>query len=180
VNCSSNEAGFLGEGLPRRLSAALIASFALHAALIAGIASHTGGRSDAISRDGGGPDLHVSLRELSPAPTETAARAAGLPIQRYYRTRELDVRPGIMTRVQPEYPESAARRFLAGSVRIELYIDEAGRVERVQTLHAEPPGYFEASTQSAFLAARFTPGMKDGRPVKVKLRLEVKFGDPPP
>ena len=166
--------------MPRRLSAALIASFALHAALIAGIASQTGGRSDAISRDSARPDLHVNLRELSPAPPETAARAAGLPIHRYYRTRELDVRPGIMTRVQPEYPESAARRSLAGSVRVQLYIDEAGRVERVQTLHAEPPGVFEASTQSAFLAARFTPGMKDGRPVKVKIMLEVQFGNPPP
>lgn len=179
MNCSSNEAGSLGEGLPRRLGAALIVSFALHAALIAGIESHSGGRSSGIPWNGADPLLRVSLRELSPAPAESAARAAGLPIHRYYRTGELDVRPGIMTRVEPDYPEPAARRLVAGSVRIELYIDEAGRVERVQTLQADPPGYFEESTQRAFLGARFTPGMKDGRPVKVKIRLEVKFGNPP-
>jgi TonB family protein len=165
--------------MPRRLGAALIASFALHAGLIAGIDSHTRGPASGISWDGARPDLRVSLQELSPVPEQTAARPAGLPIQRYYRTRELDVRPGIMTRVEPDYPEPAARRLVAGSVRIELYIDEAGRVERVQTLQADPPGYFEESTQRAFLAARFTPGMKDGRPVKVKIRLEVKFGSPP-
>jgi protein TonB len=101
-----------------------------------------------------------------------------LPGQRYYRTRELDVRPGIMTHVNPVYPDAAARRFLAGKVVIRLFIDEAGTVERIVTVKAEPPGYFEQSAERAFRAARFTPGMKNGRPVKVQMLLEVSFDSP--
>lgn len=84
-----------------------------------------------------------------------------------------------MTRVEPEYPESAARRFLAGKVVIRLFIDESGKVERVVTLSADPPGHFERPAEEAFRAARFSPGMKDGRAVKVQITLEVNFEHPP-
>lgn len=122
----------------------------------------------------------------SPAPGEAPSGAsarpafAPLPALRYYRTRDLDVRPGILVRVEPEFPEAAARRFLSGRVVAQLLIDESGAVERVEVLEAEPPGYFESAARTAFLAARFTPGMKDGRPVRVQMVLELNFESPPP
>ena len=121
-----------------------------------------------------------------PAPGDAPAGAAErpafapLPALRYYRTRDLDVRPGILVRVEPEFPEAAARRFLSGRVVAQLLIDESGAVERVEVIEAEPPGYFEAAARKAFLAARFTPGMKDGRPVRVQMLLELNFDSPPP
>ena len=118
---------------------------------------------------------------LSIALHAAAAEPAGKPAPtRYYPARELDVRPGIRTHVEPEYPEAAARRSLSGKVVIRLYIDEKGAVERVKTLRAEPPGYFERSAESAFRAARFTPAMKNGRPVKAQMTIEVHFDSPPP
>ncbi|HXF65587.1 MAG TPA: energy transducer TonB [Burkholderiales bacterium] len=120
----------------------------------------------------------------SPAPAPAGKPPAAdpqralLPQPHYYLTRELDVRPGIMTRVEPEYPEAAARRFLSGKVVLRLYIEETGAVERVEILAAEPPGYFEESVRRAFGAARFTPGMKDGRAVRVQMTLEVSFESP--
>jgi protein TonB len=121
----------------------------------------------------------------SPAPAPAGEppvadpQRALLPQPHYYLTRELDVRPGIMTRVEPEYPEAAARRFLSGKVVLRLYIEETGAVERVEILAADPPGYFEDSAQRAFSAARFTPGIKDGRAVRVQMTLEVSFENPP-
>ncbi len=121
---------------------------------------------------------------LEAAPAAASARPAAdrtPPLQsRYYSTRELDVKPGIMTRTQPEYPEAAARRFLAGKVRLQLFIDESGAVERVLTLHADSPRYFEEPAQRAFRAARFSPGLKNGKPVKVQMTIEVTFDSPPP
>lgn len=122
-----------------------------------------------------------------PPPAEGAAPAAGappgsafapLPLQHYYTTRELDVRPGILVRVEPEYPEGAARRFLSGRVVARLLIDASGAVEKVEIVSAEPPGYFEESAAKAFRAARFTPGMKGGRAVPVQLLLEISFDSP--
>lgn len=164
MNCSSSE----------RLGAALLASFALHAALIAGV-ERLGARWDGVSWHRPAPVLRATIRELPPAAEAVAPSSAALPLPRYYRLSELDVRPWIMTRVEPQYPESAKQRSLTGTVRIQLYIDETGRVERVQTLQADPPGVFENSAERAFLAARFTPAMKDGRPVKARMTLEVKF-----
>ena len=110
----------------------------------------------------------------------TPGRTAPLPSTHYYRSAELDVRPGVKTQVKPEYPEAAARRGLSGKVVLRLYINENGAVDRVETLRARPAGVFERSAEQAFRAARFTPGMKDKHPVKTEMTIEVSFDTPPP
>ena len=199
MSSSSSDAALLAGVLTPRLAAALAASVALHAALAAGL--------DPLFGPGGGgaggarlapvAPLHATLRNLEDsAPAAGAAQAppsapAGppgdgaaprlvLPEPRYYRSRELDAPPGIMVRVEPEYPEAAARRMLSGKLRIRLLIGESGAVERVEILEADPPGYFEASVERAFGAARFSPGTKGGRAVKAQIMLEVAFDSPPP
>ena len=174
------------------LAAALLASLAMHALLVAALESQLGTRLGAISLDFVDAPLRAILRS-PPTPSAQPPVAAAdksqstpagerslLPRQRYYLARELDVRPGIMTRVEPEYPEAAAQRFLPGKVLISLDIDEAGKVERVRTVRASPPGYFEESAERAFRAARFTPGIKDGRAVKVRMVFEISFDSAPP
>ena len=101
------------------------------------------------------------------------------PAATYYRTRDLDVRPGIMVRVAPDYPLAAARGGISGKVVIRLYISEKGSVDRVETVRATPPGYFEKSAERAFSAARFSPGRKNQRPVKSQMLIEVSFDAPP-
>lgn len=170
--------------LVARLGAALAASAALHAGLIALLAPWSGApwriAWDAPAR----PLLQAGLRLVEEGRPGEAQSPGGTGVPslapRYFLTRELDVRPGIMTRVHPEYPRAAARRLLSGSVVVRLYIDESGRVEKVQTLRATPPGYFERSAEEAFRTARFTPGIKGGAPVKVQLTLEVTFSSPGP
>ena len=114
------------------------------------------------------------------APAAEAAQRSLLPGLHFYRTRDLDVQPGIMTQVEPEYPEAAARRFLSGKVVLRLYILESGAVQRVEVVRAEPPGVFERAAERAFLAARFTPGIKDRRAVRVRMTLEIAFDSAPP
>lgn len=60
-----------------------------------------------------------------------------------------------------------------------LYIDEQGRVRRIE---AEPPALPAAMEQAAretFMAAQFSPGLVDGHPVKSRIRVEVVFDDAP-
>jgi TonB family protein len=187
VSCSSSK---------HRIAAALAASAALHAVLVAGLQQPFGAqwggvsweklsrvtapiRAVLVSGDTEPPPAPPTQQSApvppSASPGGAAASKSLLPQPPYFLTRELDVRPGIMTRVEPEYPEAAARRFLSGKVQVRLYIDESGAVERVEVLNAEPPGYFEAATVAAFRASRFSPGMKNGRAVKVQMTLEVEF-----
>ena len=184
MNSSSNEAAALRRLTPR-LAAALAASAVLHAALAAGL-SATRGESSLLRP---ARPLQLELRDATPARESTPA-GAGLqtgfgsgPLAaapRYYTLRELDVKPGIMTRVRPAYPEAAARRFLSGKVRLRLFISESGVVERMQTLHADSPLYFEEPAHQAFRDARYSPGIKDGKPVKVRMTVELSFDSPPP
>lgn len=118
--------------------------------------------------------VSIALQAAAAEPAATPGRTT------YYPTRELDVRPGIRTRVQPEYPEAAARRGLSGKVVLRLYIDEKGIVDRVETLSAQPPGVFERSAERAFSAARFSPGIKNKHPVKTRMTIEVSFDSPAP
>ena len=174
--------------------AALAASIALHVALVACIeAPIDAGRVKALLREPETTPLHAVLGEgratqisrgiekigIDQLPSAAMAPERSLlPGLHYYRTRELDVVPGIMTQAEPAYPERAARRFLAGKVILRLFIDEYGKVERVVTVRADPPGYFEQPAEDAFRGARFSAGMKGGKPVRTQITLEVNFEHP--
>lgn len=162
----------------RRLASALAVSAALHATLAASV--HTSDRGPASAAFPTPTASAIQARLVAPRPASRGTPGPPPPEPRSYRPSELDVRPQIMTRVNPEYPEAAARRFLGGKVVIRLEIDETGKVQRARTVKAQPPGYFESSAEGAFLAARFTPGMKNGRAVKVQMMLEVSFDSAPP
>jgi len=139
----------------------------LPAALLGGVV--------ALALAGAGSDAW-SQGQIATTPGSTAPLAS----THYYRSAELDARPGVKTHVEPEYPEAAARRGLSGTVVLRLYINENGAVDRVETLRARPAGVFERSAEQAFRAARFTPGMKDKHPVKAQMTIEVRFDTPPP
>lgn len=164
-----------GSLLPR-CAGALGVSMALHALAAPG--------AQALSRDTDPlpPPAPAAMR-LAAGPSQSTGTGssilAPLLAPLYYKTSELDVRPGIMTRVEPEYPESAARRFLSGKVQIRLFINASGTVDRVAIVSAEPPGFFEQSAESAFRAARFSPGSKNGKAVRTQLTLEVSYDSPP-
>ena len=159
--------------LTPRLALALAASAGQHALVVGGGPAPAGSAQ------------HVAANAISAfLLPEAAAQARSVPkfagkaapaASRYYRTRELDVVPGIMTRTHPEFPDMAR---VNGKVLIRLFIDERGTVEHVAILRAEPPSIFEASARRAFLAARFTPGMKAGVPVKSQLTLQVDYTQP--
>lgn len=173
MSCSWSEA--LRGALTRRLALALAVSAALHALVVGGLAAPGGAPAAPPSSILSAVLIPEAAAQERPAP-KPAAKAASVPVaQRYYRSRELDVVPGIRTRVHPEYPHMA---HVSGKVTIRLYIDEHGTVEHVGILRAEPPGHFEASARRAFLAARFTPGMKGGVPVKSQLTLQVDYSHP--
>ena len=112
-----------------------------------------------------------------PKPAPQAAPSRPSVAKHYYKPSELDVKPGIMVHVEPHYPERAAQDAVSGRVVAQLFLREDGTVEQVSILRAEPAGYFEYSVEKAFGEARFTPGMKDGQAVKVRMALEVSFGD---
>jgi protein TonB len=115
------------------------------------------------------------------SPASLAASEAGEAFEGGYVPRPL-----LSIAPQPEIPvvipapsSSPGTGRLIGrySGVLALYIDEQGRVRRIE---AEPPALpesMERAARAAFLSARFSPGQMDGRAVKSRIRVEVVFDD---
>jgi TonB family protein len=178
---SSSRSSDLPRGWPR-LAWAVALSVAAHAAAVALVQARPAhvAESDRQALQVLLQPETLLLAEAKP-PVRPAPQARGerpAIAKHYYKTSELDVKPGIMVHVEPRYPLRAEQDVVAGRVVAQLFLREDGTVEHVSIVRAEPPGYFEYAVEEAFGAARFTPGMKDGQAVRVQMALEVSFGEP--
>lgn len=107
-----------------------------------------------------------------------AGRDGLLPLgitARYYLPNELDARPQIRTRINPVYPKTAAEKGITAALTLRIFIDEQGRVENVLAPGKSATDPFVAAAVAAFAAATYTPGIKDSKPVKSLLLIEVNF-----
>ncbi|MBC7804510.1 MAG: TonB family protein [Candidatus Parcubacteria bacterium] len=93
---------------------------------------------------------------------------------RYLSANELDEKPQILTRPEPEFPPDA--KASTGRVVLRLYISESGGMDEIGVVSVEPERVFEEPAVRAFAAALFTPGRKQGVPVRSTVTIEVLFG----
>lgn len=119
-----------------------------------------------------------SLARLETAATAPPAvrpplQSALAPAPDYLLGARLDPGPRPLGSIEPEYPESA--NLQEGKVVLRLLISEAGVVDNVAVVRAEPKGLFEEAALDAFRVARFSPGMVLGTAVKSQITVEVEF-----
>jgi hypothetical protein len=123
----------------------------------------------------------------SPAPAGAAAEPprggppAGAPApepeQPYLPRGELTVPPKVLGPIDVRFPEDV-EGLVHLDVKLTLFIDEEGRVQRIRI---DSPGIhpsFERAVRETFAAARFAPGELHQRPVRSQMRLEVSFDAP--
>ncbi|HTS54598.1 MAG TPA: TonB family protein [Burkholderiales bacterium] len=91
----------------------------------------------------------------------------------WYDAKDLDVYPRPVVPVRPAYPATVPE--ITGEVALLLQIDELGVVRELSVVRAEPDGYFEQSALHAFETARFAPAQRDGRPVRSRIVVRVRF-----
>ncbi|HEX6718398.1 MAG TPA: energy transducer TonB [Pyrinomonadaceae bacterium] len=87
---------------------------------------------------------------------------------------EVDVKVRIQTKPQPSYTEDALRHQISGTVILKAIFTKTGHVENIRVVSGLPYGL----TEEAVAAARkikFTPAMKDGKPVSMWMQLEYNF-----
>jgi TonB family protein len=73
----------------------------------------------------------------------------------------------------PAYPDTAKRMRIAGTVTVEVVIDENGRVISAEA-NSGPATLRQVAVQAA-LRARFSPTKLSGHPVKVSGLINYKF-----
>ena len=92
----------------------------------------------------------------------------------WYDAKDLDLYPHPLAPVRPAYPTSVPD--VSGEVTLLLLIDEVGAVHQLSVVTSEPPGYFEEPALRAFQVARFAPAQREGRPVRSRIVVKVRFG----
>ena len=108
--------------------------------------------------------------------TEVAPPHAEAPVvlrildPNYYSARELDAYP------HPARPLELERLSGAGSIRVQLLIDEHGVVTDLSLIEAGTASRLDDALRTALAAARFIPARKDGRAVRSRIVLSVGPG----
>jgi TonB family protein len=100
------------------------------------------------------------------APMDESPAALGLRLPAPYR------------RVQPAYPETAARAGVEAVVDAQVEVDAAGEVARVEVVRWAGYGLDEA-TVSVIRQLHFRPATRDGSPVPLRVLLRYNFRRPP-
>ncbi|MBD9666161.1 energy transducer TonB [Variovorax sp. VRV01] len=128
-------------------------------------ALHTSDRAPASTEE---PSTNTS--PAAPAPSAAVEDNSDSFVPR----NQLSTPPVAKTAIVLEPPpgEIAAGRVVG---ILSLFIDEQGRVQRVDAEESRLPPAFEQAAREAFMAAEFSPGEVDGRAVKSRQRVEVIF-----
>lgn len=119
---------------------------------------------------------HTDERKLANTATaRVSGPELGFAPDRYYNSREVDVRAEPVNEVPLIYPQFAYQNRVRGVVLLKILINERGTIDDVSIVEADPKGTFEGAARNAIVATRFSPAVRNGRPVKSQKMLEVKF-----
>jgi hypothetical protein len=117
---------------------------------------------------------NAAIERLVPSDAAEDARrkrSAVPPVRltEYYSAHELDVYPQLRAPLNIGLGDVMGE----GRLTVSLTLSEAGIVEEVM-LNGEPPRIVEARVRDALRESRFSPALKDGRPVKSRITLNIE------
>lgn len=88
---------------------------------------------------------------------------------------DLDEPPRPLVQLKPLYPAHARLRRLEGVVELEFIVRPDGTTDRVEVVASSPQAVFARSAVRAVKRWRFKPGIRNGKPVSVRVRQKVSF-----
>jgi len=92
-----------------------------------------------------------------------------------YAFKELDRAPEVIKTVKPEYPEKLKREEIEGSVFVEVSLDENGVPIMVKVIKSSGYPEMDSAATKAAKEMRFTPALKDGKAVRTKIIVPMRF-----
>jgi protein TonB len=91
-----------------------------------------------------------------------------------FNVADLEKRPEAVSQVAPNYPSELRKAKVEGLVTLVFVLDETGRVEDPRVENSSRPE-FEKPALDAIRKWRFSPGQKDGQPVRTYIRIPMRF-----
>lgn len=117
------------------------------------------------------PQIETPLARSVPMPEVDLP----IPLQTYLNVDEVDVRAEPANDVPLSYPIVAYMQRMQGVVRLNLFINEHGKLDRIDLVDASPKGVFEQAAIEAASKLYFHPAIRHGHAVKSQKSIEVVF-----
>ncbi|MCL2625709.1 MAG: TonB family protein [Cystobacterineae bacterium] len=92
----------------------------------------------------------------------------------YALPSEVDEQPSVLSEFKLPYPEEARKAGIEGTVRLRLWLDAQGKVNRVKVLRSVGYGLDEAA-QNAIVQFKFKPAKKGGKPSPINIIYDFHF-----
>lgn len=86
----------------------------------------------------------------------------------------VEVKPEIVKKIEPIYPDLARESEIEGSVGVTIIIDTTGNVIDAKIVKSLHPLLDEAAIK-AVMQWKFTPAMQRDRAVKVRMEVPIRF-----
>jgi len=93
----------------------------------------------------------------------------------YVNGDSVDIKPRVVHRPDLSFPEKAIDESVSGYVTLGVFIDDTGRVEKVEVLESQPKGFFEESAKQNLKEWRFKPAFHKGVAVSTWQEQKVVF-----
>ena len=94
--------------------------------------------------------------------------------ERIFTGREVDVKPRLLEKPEPQYTFEARKKSISGTVVLKAVFSSTGYVTNIRVISGLPEGLTEESIRVA-KQIKFTPAMKNGKPVSLWMQLEYNF-----
>jgi TonB family protein len=121
--------------------------------------------------------MPAELRPYFASPADSDAKnaeIARLEAEKVYKIGPGVTPPKIQFAPEPMFSPKAAQRRFEGVVGLDVIIDSKGRISRADVIHPLGMGLDEEALKTV-KTWRFTPAMREGQPVAVKVYIEVDF-----
>ncbi len=88
------------------------------------------------------------------------------PGPHYFSAKEIDTPAEAINDVLLRYPPEAYEKGVSGEVKLRIWINERGEVDKLEIVDSKPTDVFDAAAIEAAKQLRYSPAIKDGTPVK--------------
>ncbi len=95
-------------------------------------------------------------------------------IKRFFSINDVTIPPKFLYQIKPEYPEGARINGIEAEVIAEVKIDENGNIKDIRIIKTGGFGFDEAVIK-ALQKSKFSPAIKDGKPVPVTVKIPFRF-----
>ena len=106
----------------------------------------------------------------------TVGQDGNPPVAAIARFDSEDVVPQVLKMATPEYPESLRKAGIKGRVIVEFVLNTEGRAVDAVAVESPDPKLSRLAIE-ALSKSEFTPGIKNGVPVSVRMRQSFTFGE---